>query len=261
MHPDPAVTAGEARSGSADHLAYRSDQLQKGDKSMTKRMMLLALSIVSAVVFALPAIASATPAHISATENFTVSKGAAVGNFVWETTAGERTECLNGVTGSGNWHSTTTGTLTLEFNECRAVTPFGNLNCTTHSAEGGTPVANQIRTTVLEFHLIMIEPNRPGILLTPNTDTGVFAHYTCGGGLIQKTLVGNGIIGTITSPECGVVSTTATLKFEQGASTGIQKHTTWTGVNYHLEKPAGTKAALIGEARLHFAAAKSFICT
>jgi len=226
---------------------------------MTKRMMLLALSVVSAILFALPAIASATPAHISATESFTVEKGA-VETTILETSSGEKMECTKGVTGSGTWHSTTTGTVTLEFNDCTVVTPFGTLGCTTHAAEGGTPVANQIRTTELEFHLIMIAPNTPGTLLTPAAG-GVFAHFTCGGGLVTKTWTGNGLIDTTTSPACGVASTTATLKFEQSATTGLQKHTTYTGVNYHLESPAGTKMAVTGEAKIKFPVAKSIVCT
>jgi len=222
--------------------------------------MLLALSVVSAILFALPAIASATPAHISATEPFTVEKGA-VETGVLETTGGEKVECTKGLTGSGTWHSTTTGTVTLEFNECKAITPFGNLACTTHAAEGGTPVANQIRTTELEFHLGIDASGNIIILITPDTTTGVFAHFTCGGGLVKKTVEGNGVIGTVTSPACGVASTTATLKFEASATTGIQKHTTYTGVNYHLESPAGTKASEAAEGKIKFPVSKSIVCT
>jgi len=230
---------------------------------MSKKMMLLALSVVSAVLFALPAVASATPAHISATEPFTVAKGLVSEKGILETTGGEKIECLKGVSGEGSWHSTTTGTLTLEFHECTAPTIFGNLTCTTRTSEGGTnpESAGTIRTTNLEFHMIMIAANTPGVLITPDTATNVFAHFTCGGGLVTKTVVGNGVIGTITSPACSTPSTTATLKFEQGATTGLQKHTTYTGVNYHLESPAGTKASQTAEGRIIFKENKSIICT
>ncbi|HEU4687220.1 MAG TPA: hypothetical protein VFS23_02610, partial [Vicinamibacterales bacterium] len=80
---------------------------------MRKKMALLALSVVSAALVALPAVATATPAHISGTEPFTIEKGA-VETTVLETTTGEKIECLKGVSGSGSWHNTTTGTLTLE---------------------------------------------------------------------------------------------------------------------------------------------------
>ena len=227
---------------------------------MSKKMMLLALSVVSAALFALPTVASATPAHISATENFTVSPGA-IQTVELETTAGEKYSCHGGRTGSGSWHSTTTGTMQLEYHGCTAQTVFGNLTCTTHASEGGTPVSGTVSTTKLPFHLITIANHTPGILITPNSETNVFAHYTCGGGLVQKTVTGNGLIGTITSPTCGTPSTTATMKFEQGPTTGTQKHTTHTGVNYHLESPAGTKMALVAERRFHFAQARTITCT
>ncbi|HEU4461211.1 MAG TPA: hypothetical protein VFR75_01335 [Solirubrobacterales bacterium] len=228
---------------------------------MSKKMMLLALSVVSAALFALPAIASATPAHISATENFTVSKGAAE-TAELETTGGEKVQCHKGVTGSGSWHSTTTGTLTLEFHECTTASPFGNLTCTTRTTEGGTSpeTAGTIRTTHLEFHLITIAANSPGVLITPSAGTNHFAGFTCGGGLVSRTVIGNGILGTITAPACGVASTTATLKFEQGATTGLQKHTTYTGVNYHLESN-GQKAVEVAEGKLTFPAPKTITCT
>lgn len=223
---------------------------------MSKKMMLLAVSVVSLAAFVLPATASATPAHISVAEQFTVTKGAVSSNAVFETTGGEKFECHEGVSGIGSWHSTTTGTKTLEFRGCTS----SGFTCTTHAAEGGTGTAGTISTTHLPFHLITISPGVAGTLITPNAATNSFAHYTCAGGLIKRKITGNGIIDTITSPACGVASTTATLKFEQGATTGLQKHTTHTGVNYHWELN-GVKTALIAEARMHFASAKTIACT
>ncbi len=226
---------------------------------MSKKMMLLALSVVSAALFALPAVASATPAHINSADPFTVSKGATA-NSVLETTGGQKIECTNGVTGNGSWHSTTTGTLTLEFHGCTTETPFGHLACTTRASEGGTGISETISTTKLPFHLISLGNNKGGVLITPNESTGYFAHFTCGGGLVSRSVGGNGVIGTITMPECGTASTTATLKFEQ-EGTGLQKHTTHTGVEYHLQSPTGTKAAQVSEAQLHFPEANEIVCT
>jgi hypothetical protein len=229
---------------------------------MSKKMVFLALSVVSGALFILPAVASATPAHISATENFTVTKGVTE-TTTFETTSGEKFECHKGVTGVGSWHSTTTGTLTLEFHEC-TTTVFGSVvTCTTDVAEGGTGISGTVSTTHLPFHLIMPEPKgqHAGMLITPTAGTNNhFATFTCGGGLVTKKVTGNGIIGMIASPTCGTASTTATLKFEQGATTGVQKYSTYTGATYGLLMN-GTAMAQVGERRLHFGSAKSILCT
>lgn len=224
---------------------------------MSKKMMLLALSAVAAALFALPAVASATPAHISAAENFTVTKGAVSALGLLETTGGEKVECAGGVSGTGTFENTTTGTITLEFSGCANA-------CQSSAAEGGTPVANQIRTTALPFHLITGSTTNAAILITPNAATGVFAHFNCAFGFVQRTVKGNGVIGTITSPNCGAAAAkTGVVKFEQTA--GVQKHTTYTGVTYGLTSgpPAGpfVPAGEQAEGQLHFANAKSIVCT
>jgi hypothetical protein len=216
---------------------------------MSKKMMLLALSVVSAALFALPAIASATPAHIDKAENFTVAGGAAA---VLETTTGETITCAAGVTGSGSFENTTTGTINLKFHKCTTVVFGFKVACTT----SGEP-SETIATTALPFHLIMIAANTPGVLITPNA-SGSFAHFACAG--VNKTVEGNGVIGTITSPKCGVASKTATLSFAQGATTGLQQHTTYTGVNYHLES-GGNKASQTATGTITFAAARTITCT
>jgi hypothetical protein len=215
---------------------------------MSKKMMLLAISVVSAAFFVMPAVASATSAHLSATSAFTVTPN---GVTELETTGGEKITCSGGVKGSGAFQTTTTGTLSLTFHGCKA---FGFANCTTAGQPEGT-----IATTALSVHLITPEPKgqHAGVLITPPTG-GSFAHFSCIG--INKVVTGNGVIGTITSPTCGAPgTTTAVLSFEQ-AATGIQKHTTHTGVNYHLES-GGQKAAQIGKANVNFPASRQVICT
>lgn len=220
-------------------------------------MMLLALSVVTAALFALPPVASATPAHITPIGNFTVTKGASKETATLHTAGGEKVECHKGVTGSGSFENSTTGTLNLEFHDCTS----SGFTCTSHASEGGTGISGTISTTPLPLHLIMVEKSKPGVLLTPNA-SGFFAHFTCAGGLVVRTVTGNGIIGTITSPGCGVASSTATLKFEESAVTGIQKHTTYTGTPYHLHSVNGTKAAETAEGQIHFSTgARTISCT
>lgn len=215
---------------------------------MSKKMMLLALSVAVAALFALPAVASATPAHISATENFTVTS--TTPTFL-EDKNGSKVVCSKGVTGNGTFENTTTGSINLTFHGCRSVEP--NVACGTEET---------IVTTTLPFHLISLAANSPGVLITPNA--GHFATFNCTI-FVKKEVKGNGILGTITAPKCNVVppeeSTTATLKFQQNpAKTGSQLHETYTGVTYQLTSN-GVNAAQDGEGQIHFNNAKSLTCT
>ena len=55
-----------------------------------------------------------------------------------------------------------------------------------------------ITTTPLTFHLKTTTGDKtPAILITPNAETGQFAHFTCSSGLINVTVTGNGIVGEI----------------------------------------------------------------
>ena len=219
-----------------------------------KKSLLLALAAVSAALLAVPAFASAQTAHIDVAEGFTFSGGASTLN---ET--GGLTIKGTGISGSGTFTNTTTGTATIAFT---GVTEsiFGTKCGST--AQGHTESSGVVTTTELTFHLIMLATNKPGILLTPNASTGVFAHFKCLG--IEKTVTGNGIIGTITAPACGVASKTATASFLK-ATAGHQEHKVYTGVTYDLHtNSSGNPTASMdvpGGATLNFVNARKIECT
>jgi len=222
---------------------------------MNKRMMLLALAAVSAAVFALPAVASATSNHINqAPIAFTVHGGA--GNL--STTSGSTINCGT-TTGTGNFTTTTSGTLNLTFGPHCTTTVFGvSVTCTSTSPE---EPSGSISTTPLTFHLIKLDTGGNGILVTPPAG-GAFAHFNCAG--VQQTVEGNGVIGTITAPGCGVLSKTATIDFNRksGITHGHQEHTVWTGKTYDLTKE-GSTAAMDTHATITYAggASRSLVCT
>ncbi|HKO37916.1 MAG TPA: hypothetical protein VJU14_06075 [Solirubrobacterales bacterium] len=195
-----------------------------------KKLMLLALGVVSAATLAIPALASALPAHIDATSTFTVNGGAST---LQEKEGAATTG--TGISGSGQLTNTTTGTLNLTFTGVSA----GGISCGS-TAQGHTEASKTVTTTPLEFHLIMIATNRPGVLITPNAQTGIFAHYRCF--FVEKTLTGPGIIGEIIAPACGVKSKTATVKF-RGAG-GTQELLTYTGKTYDLHTNSGATASI-----------------
>lgn len=219
---------------------------------MSKKIVVLALSVVGIAMFGIPGVASATPAHIDVAENFTASS---IGPMTREKSNGEITTCHKGMSGAGGFTTTTTGTLTLSFHECTTKILGFDVWCQSPGEPTGT-----IKTTTLTFHLITFAANKPGVLITPNAtaEGNHFATFECGG--VKKFLRGNGVIGTITNPAPGTAAKVHTLKFEQGITTGNQKHQAYTGVNYNLEE-GGLKVAEIGEGTITFANARKITTT
>jgi len=168
----------------------------------------LAVAVALAV---LPTAALATEVEFNkATEDnthFTVSGGEAVmilwgvENVICEKTTGTGEFALEGGTTKSK-----TGTINLTLTKC--TTQLFGFNCTTTGQPTGT-----IQTQNLTFHLVAIEKGKPGILLTPNDNTGQFAKFTCFS--INVTIVGNGIIGHITAPACDKNSASMTIVFNK----------------------------------------------
>jgi hypothetical protein len=217
---------------------------------MSKKMMVLALTIISAAMFALPAVVSATPLHISSTGNFTV-KG---GPRTLSTSSGTTVQCGE-VTGSGSFTTTTTGTVSMTFGPTCGTTLFG----VTDHCQSITPAPTEtgiIRTTALSFHLIKANETTtkdPAILITPSsTVPPTFYHIECETifGNINFAIEGNGFIGKIKSPSCGGKGKTATFDFNAPAH-GVQELTQSTGVTYNLTK-SGEKSALDMETMITF---------
>ena len=221
---------------------------------MNKKIMLLALGAISAVVLAVPAFASALiPLHLNPTPAGPQSIDS-VGVARLSTTGGTQITC-NGVSGNAAFEAGgTTGTLNLTFGGDCTENVLG-----TRCTSAGEPTGN-ISTTALPFHLVTLANEKPGVLITPNA-TGAFAHFTCAGGLITVTVEGNGVIGTITSPECKKSASSATLSFVATAN-GVQQHTTVAGTDteYHLID-GSENAAQEGHATLTLSETSELVCT
>jgi len=183
---------------------------------MNKKMLMLALTAISAALFALPAVASAGAPEVDLSKggHFTVAGG----HSELKTVGNKVTTCTS-TTGTGEWLNKTTGSLQLTFHGCKELT----LGTTCKTTSGDTITADN-----LTFHTIYTTDNKtsPGILITP-PNGAPFATFTCAGGLIHIVVTGNGIIGSITQPPCGGTSNTATLNFSQ--TNGVQQHRQITG--------------------------------
>jgi len=213
---------------------------------MNKKIMLLALGAVSAVLLALPAMASAlVPLHLEPTPPAAVSQpihnaGGEVKPFL-SAESGLTITC-DGFSGSANFEAGgTTGTMKLTFGpNCKESLTGGP--CTNTGVEKD----NRITTELLPFHLATVEHpakgggKSPGVLVTPNANT-FFARFTCHTifGTLEQNVTGNGVIGTIINPACNGLSTDATIKFEESAH-GKQTHNKLVGTEtiYTLTKGA-----------------------
>jgi hypothetical protein len=214
---------------------------------MSKKTMLLALAAVSAAMFALPAAASAQEAHIEGVTSFSGTFGASS-----LTASGEPVitcEGPNHVTGTVNAGGTT-GNITLDFTACHTTVLGATIKCRT----SGSPIDNTIASSGV-FHVITTN-NKPGVLVTP-APTAIIC-----GGLSTVNVAGN-IIGTITSPACGVSSTKLVTKFT--SSGAVQEDKSYTGTNYNLTAQTGSgekkEAGLTAEATLESATAGKVNCT
>lgn len=221
---------------------------------MSKKMMVLALAVACAALFALPAVASAQTWHISSTTTFSVTGS-----------GGTLTSSLNvtctGTSGSGTFSTTTEGTVTLKFSGCKEVF---NLPCTTSGQSSGVIAATA------KFDGVMLSSTAtktPGVLLTPDLSAeptpGLkeFNNFVCFG--ITVKVFGKGVIGTVTSPTCGSSSTTAGLAFSSSA-TGVQAHQTYTGNSFDLLSNISSShptSSLDGSATLTFPSSQTLTCT
>lgn len=215
-----------------------------------KKIILLALAAASvAALLALPAAAMAedVPLHvIPAPSGSKTIDG--VGHATLTASFGKIT--CESSSGTATFENSTTGSFEQTFHGCTE--PFGG-KCTTAGQPEGT-----ITTTTLPFHLLTVEDTvtkatGPGVLVTPAVGTKHFATFKCP--LVgERKVEGNGLIGTITLPECGKESTEATISFSS-SSQGVQTHKTVVGTTeeYTLENASedaegtitlGTKAKL-----------------
>jgi hypothetical protein len=227
---------------------------------MSKKIMLLALAVVSAALFALPAMASAAENHVEGATGKTFTGTGAGGTL---TAVNEPTISCTGTSASGSFTSETTGNVSLVFETCSSTILGVSLHC--RSADGAT---GQIKISQV-FHLITLTnakgENKSGILLTPP-----FPTIICGEGFSERTfqITGNGVIGTVTTPVCGASSNTMTVDFN--GSAGNQEHKLYTGTTYDLTAvtepdPGGTvaTAAINGDATLTYVdgISRKLVCT
>jgi len=202
---------------------------------MSKKMMLLATALTALAFAALPAVASAGTPEVhcpNGASECTITITGGHGELT--KTGGFASVTCTSTTGSGKL-GTTTGTMSLLFHGCKD-TVFG-ASCTTSGLTSGT-----IETTALTFHTTYLTAGKtvPGVLITPNEVTKVFAHFSCIDG--NHTVEGNGIMGRL---ESGCTSPQATLniQFEQSqAGHPLHKQITGTGTIYDLTDGGATAA-------------------
>ena len=188
---------------------------------MSKKMMLLALSVLSAAAVALPAGAPAAELHWTNVTKFSGTfNGGTLSAKDEPTITCDGPNHVEGTVSAGG----TTGTISLDYTECRSF----------FSCQSGA-TANTIKTGGT-FHFITIN-EKPGVLVTPEHTT-----ITCSGIANPVTVTGN-VIGTITKPTCGGSSNEMTISFNSN-NTQTQEHKLYTGVSYNLTTQTGTTGTI-----------------
>jgi hypothetical protein len=221
---------------------------------MSKKIMLLALTVVSAALFALPAMASAAENHIEGATGKAFTGSGPEGSL--EAT-GEPTIKCTSTAASGSFTSETTGNVNLTFETCSATILGVSLHCRTSTEGTGVIKISNV------FHLITISTiAKPGVLVTPP-----FPTIICGEGFSERKIQvgGTGVIGTVTSPACNTSSASMALKF--AATSSSQEHKLYTTNSFDLtsttEGGSAVTAGLNGTATLNFTdgVSRKLVCT
>jgi hypothetical protein len=190
---------------------------------MSKKIMVFAVAVLSAALFALPSMAAAQEIHLEPAESYTVS-----GLGVEWRSEGEPSITCTKTEGSGNFDtgSTTTGTFFMFLSGCHTQVFGFTASC---KSEGN--VTSGTISTGGFFHLITVSSGVPGVLLT------TFPTKIVCAGISVITVSGN-VIGTITSPKCGESSKARSLSFT--ATGTVQNHLSYTGTKYDLTAQTGS---------------------
>jgi hypothetical protein len=205
---------------------------------MSKKVMMLALTAVSAAIFALPAEASAGSWHLEKSAGGPTGPVLAItgGAPIFTTAGGFIT--IKGTAVSGNavftTGSTTTGTITAESAGVKGGLKFTGVTSNLTLCNSPGQPAGTVLTTPLAFHLEKIETETPGILITPAGSPAThFADFACGSTTIAK---GNGILGDVTN-KCSEETERGTTVFQTTGVNGQQKYkqVTTTGTIFDLE--------------------------
>ncbi|HWO82203.1 MAG TPA: hypothetical protein VNM38_00235 [Solirubrobacterales bacterium] len=213
---------------------------------MSKKMTLLALAAVSAVMFVLPAAASANWGVTPTTAKFTGS-GPAGKLFA----SGEPTiECKGPNTGSGEYENGTTGTIHLHFTECQAEFLGITVPCSTTVAE---PTKKTI-TVHVTFHNVVITGSKRGRLITVLITT-----VKCQNIANTITVAGN-VIEEVTSPTaaCPVATKIIGGKIGVTGSPATQVHKTVDGSATEYDLTATTAGGSAVTAALEASGTNTF---
>jgi hypothetical protein len=197
---------------------------------MSKKMMMLTLTTVSAAMFALPGVVSAAEIHFEGPTSFTGTGGASSLVTSGEPTITCESSDVSGTISAGG----TTGNMSFDFTGCHA-TVFGfTAKCRT----AGSPRDNTIAWSATSHVITTITMLGP---LPKYLETPISAEIICAG-ISNTRLEGNGVIGKITSPACGASSKELNLSFSATGST--QNEVDYTGVNYDLKTKTSGGAQL-----------------
>jgi hypothetical protein len=221
---------------------------------MTKKKLLVAATVLSALALSLPSGASAGSPEVecalAACGPFTFQGGLV--EFTLEN--GFKTQCTS-VTGTGNYSSKTGGSISLSFHGCIDTVTGFKIPCTSPGQPAGTVVLPNY-----QFDNIYLTDSKtaPGILIT-NLDS----TYTC---FSSHTTMTGGLIGAIEPGCAGGPSNAFTVAFQRVAL-GKQKYTQNTGTGgifaplTSFNGSAGITEALDATGTVKFGAGKESVIT
>jgi hypothetical protein len=166
---------------------------------MSKKAMLVAMVATTALMFAMPGLATAGNWKIHPTPSFVMTSGATA----WTFSDGTSLTCTS-MTGSGSYTNETEGTMTILRHGCTA----SGFNCTSTGHSVGTV------TFTASFRNVYLSSGKttPGMTFTgPTGPTSAISTFTCAG-LITYTITGS--INAHLEKGCNEGKTESTMPIE-----------------------------------------------
>ncbi len=205
-------------------------------RGRARPLQILGLALAAMLVFAALAAGSASALSWSKPGlTFYMSKES---NLVFR--EGTQTMVCNGMAGTGQFASGTSGTVEMQYTKC--MDDFG-VSCTTAGATAGTIILNK-----LNFEPIYLDKahTKYGILMKPAVAGGEIAKFKCFSNHVWK----NGVIGQVESPKLNELTNFIKVGYQPAKSESSEQkwqfiEETFAKGLFNLEDTYGTPAAYV----------------
>lgn len=193
------------------------------ERYVMRKLLLLALAVVSAAMFALPAVASAGAWEVDSPVGFPI-KGNVTGGPAEIRAEGEPTMTTTAVNGTVSYTNSKEGVIELTYTGVTLF--FGISKCNSPGQPAGTV---KIAAAKIDNRYVTEGKVTPGLLVTPPGTVGntqFFTTVSCEGAAHPIEFTGPGIFGDLEEPVCSKEAKGLKVNFTATGNTQTFRHET-----------------------------------